>query len=1176
MTPKCELGECTRISKATNGGAQCSNSTAWPLDTREKSECAFSAKLFLKTDCGGHEADTVTQTQVYRVLLLLGNLYTNHCTAVPHAAPAHVSFEVLGADGEWSACAHNEETLEANSIPEHHITSATLPEPPLEDTDVDLNPHPETPVFAPPDQMLDEFTVELPPEEIARDLNMSGSDFMYGNWLDYQMNSAPEVVPQTTFEIWTPGNFDLAQFYSSALHDLPFKRFQDELKKRGMYPAHRPPEIISKFTNSSGIELKSLRPKSSAIRTYGISMFATPFLRDIASCMARTTSPGNTGRYVQPTLSLLAFQSLLPGEVSFEQYEQNLNLMATNVMLEVNFTELLVFSITNGFAGLTNMPIAGVFKFLSRYGSVNAVFSQILQGSPRHVAKSLAENLIKIAIEAQESDVVMQLLKTPLVQVNEIVCRIDMEKMTAAERAAELRDLKTLNVLIDAGADVNKTFAPADQISYPLSNRGSCLNRLISSVKPGETASNAIDIIQLLLGAGAKTNSPALLNDVVHNIHHSKIALCLLLDLIPVHHACIFSEGVFSRSIEVFEQEQAREATIRIVQACESHHKCECFRRFEDEVESTLVAGAIRGHGDVVQLLLPYTIRLDRVLTASFRGGAREVIELVLTRKPAFDFPAVCIDSLDPFNRSRPNGPKTTPLAEAILSKMDDLITLCETASAPDLLHLDGHLKAAVIAAATTGNSSLLDKLLKHRPNPEDLYDALFHAIKSGHEDVALKLIISGADCTRKIHSINNNNALLCVLQRRNAKLVRAILDWTSIMELELQDRYLDEAIRWGDKLIISDLHYAFPTARIQTLEFPEETLAAKNEKNFLAFLIALDLVDTSILTRYLSNSVQKGDVDMVYYLLELGAEPSDTISLSLAAQHQPAILKILLEHIPRTNRLRKGLGTEATLYTVDCGLAGLASLEIILLSEVVDFRSFCWLFTDPRGYPGSSESPLGLAIKRVVHYKGDFPVVRRLLEAGCDPNSIVSLPESGYASNMTALLAAIHTKGIGLVDLLLECGADVNTQTTRGLIRTPLQLAAELGCLDIVQLLIKKGAQVNASPARRGGGTALQLAAISGNCNIAAELLSHAADPEAPPSNLYGRWPIEGAAEHGRLDMIEYLLKVTVFDADKCKRAMEFAKENGHMGCHDLIMEHVQRNEMGGRYEAAGLGEIL
>jgi hypothetical protein len=238
MTPKCELGGYTRISKATNGGAQCSDSTTWPLDTREKSKCAFSAKSFPKNDCGGHEVGTVARIQVCLVLLL-GDISTNHCTAIADTVPSHVSFEVLGADGEWSACAHNEETLEANSISVHHITSATPPGTLLEDTNANSNQHQETPVFAPSDRMLDDFIVELPSEEIARDLNMSGSNFMHDNWLDFRMTSVPEVDPQMTFQISTPEIFDLAQYYSSALRDLPFKRFQNELKKRGMYPYHR-------------------------------------------------------------------------------------------------------------------------------------------------------------------------------------------------------------------------------------------------------------------------------------------------------------------------------------------------------------------------------------------------------------------------------------------------------------------------------------------------------------------------------------------------------------------------------------------------------------------------------------------------------------------------------------------------------------------------------------------------------------------------------------------------------------------------------------------------------------------------------------------------------------------------------------------------------------------------
>jgi ankyrin repeat protein len=134
------------------------------------------------------------------------------------------------------------------------------------------------------------------------------------------------------------------------------------------------------------------------------------------------------------------------------------------------------------------------------------------------------------------------------------------------------------------------------------------------------------------------------------------------------------------------------------------------------------------------------------------------------------------------------------------------------------------------------------------------------------------------------------------------------------------------------------------------------------------------------------------------------------------------------------------------------------------------------------------------------------------------------------------------------------------------GLKRTPLQKAAEANSLELVTLLLGANADANGKPATRGGGTALQLAAIKGNCNIAAKLLECGADLSAPPAVVNGRWPLEGAAEHGRLDMIEFLWKnnlagfgVAGFDEKQCRRAMELAEENGHNPCRDLIAELSQ-----------------
>jgi hypothetical protein len=53
---------------------------------------------------------------------------------------------------------------------------------------------------------------------------------------------------------------------------------------------------------------------------------------------------------------------------------------------------------------------------------------------------------------------------------------------------------------------------------------------------------------------------------------------------------------------------------------------------------------------------------------------------------------------------------------------------------------------------------------------------------------------------------------------------------------------------------------------------------------------------------------------------------------------------------------------------------------------------------------------------------------------------------------------------------------------------------------------------------------------------------------------------------------MIEYLLKVGIHDVEKCARAMELARENGHMGCHDLIAEHIEKGKSDGQNDGMDL----
>jgi hypothetical protein len=187
------------------------------------------------TDCGGPEADTINETWVCFVLLSC-DVSTDHYPAAPDTVPSHVSFEVLGADGEWSAYTSTEGGIEPSALRKHPVASSIGPEPVLEDMHTHSDQNTDVSLLTHTVRFLDNFATEMAPEEIIWDLNLPGVDSMSDGQLEFRLPSAPESDPGFNFDIWTPRSFDLAHFYSSALNDLPFKQFQRELKTKGICP----------------------------------------------------------------------------------------------------------------------------------------------------------------------------------------------------------------------------------------------------------------------------------------------------------------------------------------------------------------------------------------------------------------------------------------------------------------------------------------------------------------------------------------------------------------------------------------------------------------------------------------------------------------------------------------------------------------------------------------------------------------------------------------------------------------------------------------------------------------------------------------------------------------------------------------------------------------------------
>ncbi|KAI1077121.1 hypothetical protein F5B20DRAFT_553273, partial [Whalleya microplaca] len=1040
-----------------------------------------------------------------------------------------VSIEIQKQDGIWSLDRSTESAKSHN--PKGHPTRIDHHDSNYDD----LHPLAETVL----QNSLSKFT-----DSINRDVSLLNTD---------TSTTTPVSIVVESGTIW--------------FEDLPFRRFEKDIYSKGIQltilPVVDNAEYNAEFRFSSHI--RHLVPK-------------------LPPSLFRIIADPEDGHNESPLFDE-AFKTLLPAKEFSAEQSNSMKRAPQDEDFIFQFNRLLLFSIVNGFAGLGDVTFCSVVT-ASLIESMTAVLFQVLQASPHYVPKAFAENLFRAAIEARSEQSVRRLLASHQVGANDTTCQIEGQRYTPIERAAMLRYVGIVEVLLSAGADVNKTYQ-----QHP--GEGGALQKLIVGA-PTNTVETSewLDLVDVLLHVGAKLHASVLKNLFEYHRKISKLSYSLLFKVSTDSHSDFIENGLLQSTASELADLQATRIVLGILHACAKIHQSSCLARFSSKVNWALIVGAKRGHYDFVKHLLEYSDSLHKVLSAAIRSGHKALINLVLDSRPNINGPAHSIDNeaWDP-NSWQSSETITTPLAEAIQAKNSTLIDQFEKDRVLENLNNGRCYEPAITAACKIGDLAYVKKIisLNPTPRPTDMTMALFYAIRHGHEEIVWLLLDAGADVNRSSRSL-----LDAAIKVQSSWIIRSILE-ADIGESPSNEAF-DTVVAWGDRSIISNLARVFPDLVVgsKVLARTIET----GDMDMFTFLVESNLATIDGLTSCLEVAIAKGDSKLLETLIKFGADPSNSSVLELAAKTGIEMLIVLLEWIKQRGSTRtKSVGAHVLVSAIMGVPIMPKAVNMILASGLFDINRLCFI-----GSPSSSQSPiievrgvhenqtntssinyprehgsasgcwvtpLGIAILKYKESLGSsHSYVRKLISYGCDPNAIAySEKTGGRIIEKTPLLLAIGSMRKDLVSLLLESGADSNRAASMTIKRTPLQQAAEAGCLEIVQLLLNAAADANARPAVRGGGTALQLAAISGNCNIVVKLLQHGVDLFLSPSKVNGRWPLEGAAEYGRLDMIGLLWKIsketpspdegeTGFEPRTCHEAMKLAKDNGHWACADLIAE--------------------
>lgn len=174
------------------------------------------------------------------------------------------------------------------------------------------------------------------------------------------------------------------------------------------------------------------------------------------------------------------------------------------------------------------------------------------------------------------------------------------------------------------------------------------------------------------------------------------------------------------------------------------------------------------------------------------------------------------------------------------------------------------------------------------------------------------------------------------------------------------------------------------------------------------------------------------------------------------------------------------------------------------------------------------------------------LPIAQQLLEEGTEADETIA---------RTPLLAATENGNIAMATLLLDHGANVNTDAYQG--RTPILIATENEDAEMVALLLERGA--NVSTVDQEGRSPLHIAIHADQPDIARMLLAGNPDPNVIKKN--GNTQLLEAINHGYPDIARWLIEhgadVDVMRDDDRATALMAAAYEDDLASTQLLLEY-------------------